>query len=769
MQHGRTHVAGLVLLLTLWLLGAVTAWDQQPDGYEIIDGPRAHESVSQWRDDWTRWRDMELRAHRYDDADACSVYNLPQTQWSQSNFVQAMLMLHDRAIFDRANNSFSVDAYVTSMQTRVGHLDSVLLWPAYPNIGIDNRNQWDFLRTLPGGLEALKTLVQQFQARGIRVLLPYNPWDTATRDEPGLESIVRTYVADISTLNAMLKQTGADGFNGDTMFGVPKSFFNCSTPSVATPEGGVPTAFLSHNPISWGYFFGAQTFPPVARAKFLEPRHMVQLCARWSLDKTLELQTAFFNGAGYVVWENVWGIWNALTDRESETVKRMYTILRKFAFAVTSAHWTPYTPLLPQRQDGVESVFASAFPVPEQGCWLFTLISTSNQATTRWIELPKSFNLTNATQAFDLYRGKPLSLERKGRTAVTLQITLEPRGFTAVLITESDDTVKRLQLDEFLKQMQALTGQPLASYSNARAILPQKIARAQQTGGESDSKDDNRDTKRIRGTSSWWFNATGVQIEPVLAWTPNWPSYGLGVQFPWESRPWNNHSVRLHVPDFIMDTFPVTNAQFAGFLNDSSYRPKTVERFLDHWNNRQGTKEGEYRPIEQWVVPEQLRQTPVVHVSREDAEAYCAFYGKRLPHDWEWQYVASNGVDYDRFPWGSDWGADRLPRVSRAKQPPPLEPVGSHKQSKSRVFEVEDLVGYVWQMTDQFCDDHTCGLLLRGGSCYQPVASSGSDPNWYFPQALESTQHNRLLMLSQSADRSAFIGFRCVQSLRPRE
>lgn len=766
MQRCRAHAAGLVLLLTLRLLGATTAWDTQPDGYEIIDGPRAHESVSQWRDDWTRWRDMELRANRYDAADACSLYNLPQTQWTQSNLVQAMLMLHDRAIFDRVNNSFTVDAYVTSMQARVGRLDSVLLWPAYPNIGIDNRNQWDFLRTLPGGLEALKSVVQQFQARGIRVLVPYNPWDTATRDEPGFESTVRTYAADIATLNAMLEQTGADGFNGDTMFGVPKSFFNCSAPTVATPEGGVPTAFLSHNPISWGYFFGAQTFPPVARAKFLEPRHMVQLCARWSLDKTLELQTAFFNGAGYVVWENVWGIWNALTDRESETIKRMFSILHKFSFAITSAQWTPYTPLLPQRQAGAESVFASAFPALKQGCWFYTLISTSSQATSRWIELPKSLKLTNATQAFDLYRGLLVPIERQ---PAKLKVSLEPRGFSAVLITESDDIIQKLQLAEFLTLMQAMTSKPLASYSNARPILQQKIARAQQTGDESDSTDDDRNMRRIRGTSRWWFNVTGVQVEPVLAWTPNWPSYGLGVQFPWESRPWNNHSVRLHVPDFAMDTFPVTNAQFAAFINASDYRPKNLERFLDHWHSRQEPEEGEYRPLEQWIVPDQLRQSPVVHVSREDADTYCSFYGKRLPHDWEWQYVVSNGEDYDRFPWGSDWDADRLPRVSRAKQPPPLEPVGSHEFSKARVFEVEDLVGYVWQMTDQFCDDHTCGLLLRGGSCYQPIAASGSDPNWYFPQALQATQHNRLLMLSQSADRSAFVGFRCVRSLRPRE
>lgn len=155
-----------------------------------------------------------------------------------------------------------------------------------------------------------------------------------------------------------------------------------------------------------------------------------------------------------------------------------------------------------------------------------------------------------------------------------------------------------------------------------------------------------------------------------------------------------------------------------------------------------------------------------MHVAREDAEAYAAFYGKRLPHDWEWQYVVLNGDHYDAYPWGSEMDSTRLPEVFRGKQPlPPLDPVGSHSSARSTRFLAEDLVGYVWQMTDQFCDAHTCGLLLRGGSSYRPVAATHSDPNWSFPQALDSQHHNRFLMISEGYDRSAMVDFRCVKSI----
>ena len=56
-----------------------------------------------------------------------------------------------------------------------------MLWHSYPNIGVDDRNQFEMLADLPGGMAGLAQLVSAFHARHVRVLLCYNPWDTGVR------------------------------------------------------------------------------------------------------------------------------------------------------------------------------------------------------------------------------------------------------------------------------------------------------------------------------------------------------------------------------------------------------------------------------------------------------------------------------------------------------------------------------------------------------------------------------------------------------------
>ena len=65
---------------------------------------------------------------------------------------------------------------------------------------------------------------------------------------------------------------------------------------------------LEHHEL--GAIGSIRPIPVVSKYKWLEPRHMVNVCERWAKDRTDELQAAFFNGVGYESWENVWGIWN---------------------------------------------------------------------------------------------------------------------------------------------------------------------------------------------------------------------------------------------------------------------------------------------------------------------------------------------------------------------------------------------------------------------------------------------------------------------------
>ena len=71
---------------------------------------------------------------------------------------------------------------------------------------------------------------------------------------------------------------------------------------------------------------------------------------------------------------------------------------------------------------------------------------------------------------------------------------------------------------------------------------------------------------------------------------------------------------------------------------------------------------------------------------------------------------------------------------------------------------VEDLVGNVYQWTDVFTDLHTSKAVLRGSPRWRPQGS-----HWYQPLAASPLEeHNTFLLMSDSMDRSAGIGFRCV-------
>ena len=113
---------------------------------------------------------------------------------------------YDRFFFDEVSGNYTVERFLADLERRYGGVDAVLLWPTYTNIGIDDRNQFDFFRTMPGGLDGVKQVTAELHAAGVRVLFPYNPWDTGTRREP---------LDDQRALVALLKQTGGDGANGD--------------------------------------------------------------------------------------------------------------------------------------------------------------------------------------------------------------------------------------------------------------------------------------------------------------------------------------------------------------------------------------------------------------------------------------------------------------------------------------------------------------------------------------------------------------------------
>ncbi len=127
----------------------------------------------EWLDDITHWR-YERRIRIGFDP---SRYELQALKWTQSAFIQPQMMVHDRYFYDPVAHKYTVDRYLDDLEKRYGGIDAVLIWATYPNMGIDDRNQHDMVRSMPGGVEGLRQMIADFHRRGVRVLFPMMMWD----------------------------------------------------------------------------------------------------------------------------------------------------------------------------------------------------------------------------------------------------------------------------------------------------------------------------------------------------------------------------------------------------------------------------------------------------------------------------------------------------------------------------------------------------------------------------------------------------------------
>lgn len=712
MRLRRLLLAGIMFVAGTALRAQDT---QYPPQNGMIPGPSQPGDFKMWLADIRHWRTENLIRLGYDGSE----YSRPELKWTQRSFIQPQMMIHDRYFYDSERGQYTVGRYLQDLDKRFGGIDSVLIWQSYPNMGIDTRNQYDLVRDMPGGIEGVRTMIAEFQKRGVRVLFPVMVWDQGTRPEG---------VPDWTASTQLMATVGADGINGDTLFDFPRAFRAASDgtghpvalePQLAPPS---PKEALAWDNLSWNDWViltevGSWQYPfvpEVTADKWMESRHLVNVCDRWAHNKTDDLQHAFFNGVGYESWENIWGIWNQIDDRDAEALRRIAKIERGYAELLASPDWEPHTPVV---QHGV---FASKFPARAETLWAFVNRNGFDVSGPE-IELPYKAG----ARYFDLWHGLPLEGVVKG-DVISLSFGIEAHGFGAVL--ESAQTSPSEQ--ELLLEMHELSKKALSTYSSEWHFLPQHIVDIPATKHATTAP---KDMVKIPG-GQFEFRVSGVEIE-------GGDEAGVDFQMPWENSPRRHHLSVIQMKPFYMDRYPVTNAEFKSFLDAAHYHPNDDHNFLKDWKN------GSY--------PAGWENKPVTWVSLEDARAYAAWSGKRLPHEWEWQYAAQ-GSDGRLYPWGDRWDSTLAPVPETGRTLGPPADVAAHPKGASP-FGVMDLVGNVWQWTDEYQDEHTSAAVLRGGSHYQPIGS-----RWYFPQTSRLDEHGKYLLMAPSIDRSATVSFRCV-------
>ena len=663
---------------------------------------------------------------RTDSGYADALYRRPDFAWVTRNFSCCFLMLCDETFYDRRTGRYTVKSFLEHGQREFGGYDSIVLWHAYPRIGLDDRNQFDFYRDAPGGLKGLRRVVDELHRGRVRVFLDYNPWDTRTRRE-GRD--------DVDALAELVRVLDADGIFLDTLDRGAGSFRAkldaVRRGVVLESEIALPLDRIHDHHASWAQWFGDRRTPGVLRNKWFERRHLQHQIARWNTDHSGELHQAWMNGSGMMVWENVFGSWVGWNERDRSILRAMLPIQRRFSALFAGEGWTPLVPVT------AESTFASRWE--KNAVRLWTLVNRADREVEGRL-------LTVETgpkeRVFDLVEGREIGIpdgprrpmapsSDPSRNKVDVKGRIPGRGIGCIVVMPAAEVTAGFR--RFLRSQAALVGRARWSTTfPARAVrrFPVQPTAPRLEGG---IPPDMALIPGMDGELETEFRARecGFLTSTAAEFLDGWK---VGLHRPFRLKR------RVAIRPFAMDHTPVTNAAFAKFLRASGYRPRHRERFLAHWVDE--------------APPPGLEEHPVVCVDLNDARAFARWAGKRLPTDEEWQ-IAAQGPAGWRYPWGNDWAPGRCNEGATSA----TTPVTAFPQGRTPAG-LYDLCGNVWHWTEsEHSDGRTRFALLRGGSFYR---RGGSD--WYFDEGPQPTWFAaKMLLMGPGLDRCANIGFRCVK------
>lgn len=368
-----------------------------------------------WREAFARIRE-EMRKP-YD----LSEYQREDLAWYSDQFVQHFTFLYGREILNLERGEFELERFLDEAERDFGGYDGFLIWVVYPRVGVDERPQWQFYDDVPGGREGLLEMSKRARERGVRFFVPYKPWDRSA------ELHGKTVPPDEEMLAQLIEDTQADGVFLDTMDMITPEFrqaIDRRKPGVVFCSEGrtrgeameiVTGCWDQSSNRGWGdgnWCASPEVMPLVDLWRFILPEHRLFVINRHSMakDRITITMRGFFNGMGWVVWQDIFGLTLPYTAQEAALLKKCRTIFRENRQAVNCAEPTPLVETL------IPGLWANEFPGESKRMW--TLFN-ENIAPVRSSALP--VKARPGCHFVDVWNGREIPNPEGGILAVNVE------------------------------------------------------------------------------------------------------------------------------------------------------------------------------------------------------------------------------------------------------------------------------------------------------------------------------------------------------------
>jgi len=683
-----------------------------------------------------------------------SMFKRNDLAWIKDSYLIILQMAWDREFFDRLTGKYTYPEVLKNGIDLFGNIDVYGIWTTWPRLGLDQRNQWDLYRDLPGGTGQLRNIAKMLRMSGTRFFIAYNPWDNSTRNEDHYKGMAQL-ISETEADGVVLDTRGSSSFELQAAADSVRKGVVMYSEGMAIPKDmpGIISGRV-HNAIFLS--------PELNLNKLIKPDFSIfRVCDVGEDIIHREIAVAFFNGYGTELNMFRPGGRDENYNNDLNFLARTTFILRQNNDAFLDNDWTPLI------STAIDDVYVNRWTSGEKT--VFTVLNmrpegvngrlfeTGNSEGKHYLSLWNHENILPVNENGKVFlssnaAGWQSSFSGTRKEGSVDCIAELPNLIKSKLIGDSIKiSVSRIMKLSFWK------GEPsYQTFHKEFRILKDTAISVKDIFGYYEGKIviqliENKILKdenilSLKGGRPWIITkinrtnkSSGIPADMVLV-----PGmlYSFKVSANEDFIPYPEINGNMaKIDSFLIDKYPVTNAQYSEFLIGSGYRPADTTRYLRNW--------------EHGMFKQGQEKYPVVYISYEDMQAYAKWAQKRLPTQAEWQ-LAAQGQDNRKWPWGEEFHGTYCNNSFYRPTPVDAFPKG---QSPCGAF---DMVGNVWQMTnDMYFNGTNYFTVIRGGSYYKPESSW-----WYLqggPQPLDKTQI--LLMVSRGFDRSPTVGFRCVKDV----